>query len=63
MSSVLLEDGRSIALQGLYVAPIISIQSPLVDGLGLALQETPMGTLAITSGTMAGIAAHRALMF
>ncbi|RAK01385.1 NAD(P)/FAD-dependent oxidoreductase [Aliidiomarina maris] len=92
MSSVLLEDGRSIELQGLYVAPTITIQSPLVDALGLVLQQNAMGafievdefkessvkgvfvagdlsnplqngTFAIASGTLAGIAAHRALMF
>jgi len=92
VSSVELEDGRSIALQGVFVAPTISIQSPLIDSLGLALSETPMGafvevdgfkessvkgvfvagdlsnqmhnaTFAVASGTMAGIAAHRALIF
>ncbi|RUO34836.1 NAD(P)/FAD-dependent oxidoreductase [Aliidiomarina soli] len=92
LSSVVLEDGRSIVLRGLYVAPTITIQSPLVDALALELNETPMGTFiavdefkesslkgvfvagdmsnpmqngtfAIASGTMAGVAAHRALMF
>ncbi|RUO31867.1 thioredoxin reductase [Aliidiomarina sedimenti] len=92
LSSVMLKDGRSIVLRGLYVAPTITIQSPLVDALDLELNETPMGTFiavdefkesslkgvfvagdmsnpmqngtfAIASGTMAGVAAHRALMF
>lgn len=92
MSAVLLEDGRHIPLQGVYVAPTIKVQSPLIDSLALTLKETAMGrfvevdefkessvkgvfvagdlsnqmqnaTFAIASGTQAGIAAHRALMF
>lgn len=92
VSAVKLEDGRSIALQGLYVAPILTIDSPLIDFLDLKLNETPVGTFvevdefkessvkgvfvagdlsnpmqngtfAIASGTMAGLAAHRSLMF
>lgn len=92
VSAVLLEDGRRIALRGIYVAPTIVVKSPLIDSLALALTETPMGTFvavdefkessvkgvfvagdlsnqmqngtfAIASGTLAGLSAHRALMF
>lgn len=92
VSAVELEDGRRIALQGVYVAPTITIQSPLIDSLSLALTETAVGTFvavdefkessvkgvfvagdlsnqmqngtfAIASGTVAGLSAHRALMF
>ncbi len=92
VSAVELEDGRRIALQGVYVAPTIAVQSPLIDSLSLELTGTPAGTcvavdefkessvkgvfvagdlsnpfqngtFAIASGTMAGLSAHRALMF
>ncbi len=87
-----LADGRQTAIQGLYVAPQVTITSPIVAKLKLETVETPMGThikvdefkesstagvfvagdlsnpmqngtFAIASGTMAGVAAHRALMF
>lgn len=92
IAAVRLEDGRHIGLQGLYIAPTSTMQSPLIASLDLALVQTPMatlievddfkessvkgvfvagdlsnqlqnGTFAIASGSMAGIAAHRALIF
>lgn len=92
ISGVLLADGRTHALGGLYVGPKIQSSSPLIDRLALALEETPMGTIvkvdafkesslkglyvagdlsnamqngtfAIASGTMAGVAVHRSLIF
>jgi len=90
--TVSLQDGRNMPLQGLYVAPTITLVSPLITMLNLQVKETPMGTivsvdemkqsstkgvfvagdisnpmqngtLAISSGMMAGVAAHRSLIF
>ncbi|MFB2660061.1 NAD(P)/FAD-dependent oxidoreductase [Shewanella mangrovisoli] len=92
LTHVVLADGRTVALQGLFVAPQIQLPTPLIEMLGLALEAGPLGntvkvdaqkesslsgvfvagdlsnqmqsaTLAIASGTMAGIAAHRSLIF
>lgn len=92
LDHVVLADGRRHSLKGLYVAPTIVLDSPLIGQLNLELQETPMGTIvkvddfkessvkgifvagdlsnpmqsatfAIASGTMAGVAAHRSLIF
>ncbi|MBU2887774.1 NAD(P)/FAD-dependent oxidoreductase [Gilvimarinus agarilyticus] len=89
---VALADGRQIPIKGLYVAPQVTITTPLVAKLKLETVEAPLGaaikvddfkesstpgvfvagdlsnpmqsaTFAIASGTMAGIAAHRALIF
>ncbi|MGD8174356.1 NAD(P)/FAD-dependent oxidoreductase [Marinimicrobium sp. ARAG 43.8] len=89
---VTLADNRRLPVEGLYVGPKITLTSPLIDQLGLTLEETPMGsivqvdalkesslkgvfvagdlsnamqngTFAIASGTMAGVAAHRSLIF
>lgn len=89
---VLLEDGRTSPIKGLYVAPRAIITSPLIDMLNLETVETAMGTmvtvndfkessvkgvfvagdlsnamqsgtLAVMSGTMAGVGAHRSLIF
>lgn len=90
--AVCLTDGRQIPLNGLYVAPNVVIDSPLLQSLNLETLATPMGatvkvnnfkessikgvfvagdlsnpmqnaTLAISSGMMAGVSAHRALIF
>ena len=89
---VLLADGRTIPIKGLYVAPRVIVASPLIGMLNLETVETPMGTmvtvndlkessvkgvfvagdlsnamqsgtLAIASGTMAGLGVHRSLIF
>ena len=88
---VLLVDGRTIPIKGLYVAPRVIVASPLIGMLNLETVETPMGTmvtvndlkessvkgvfvagdlsnamqsgtLAIASGTMAGLGVHRSLI-
>lgn len=92
IDQVLLADGRSLPIEGLYVGPRITLTSPLISQLQLELEETPLGsivkvdgfkessvkgiyvagdlsnamqngTFAIASGTMAGVAAHRSLIF
>ncbi|MFC3032293.1 NAD(P)/FAD-dependent oxidoreductase [Pseudoalteromonas fenneropenaei] len=92
LSAVILEDGRSLPLQGLFVAPKIVLPHPLIEMLALELETTPHGdivrvdalkesslagvfvagdlsnpmqsaTLAIASGAIAGVAAHRSLIF
>ena len=89
---VVLADGRTQALGGLYVGPKIELNSPLIERLNLELEDTPLGaivkvdglkesslkgvyvagdlsnamqngTFAIASGTMAGVAVHRSLIF
>lgn len=50
MAQVTLADGRSLPLEGLYVAPGIKL-SPLIDQLGLALEDSPMGRIVKTSDT------------
>lgn len=89
---VRLKDGRELPLEGLYIGPQVTPNSPLISMLDLELQETPMGTIvkvddfkessvkgvfvagdlsnpmqsgtfAIASGTMAGVAVHRSLIF
>jgi thioredoxin reductase len=90
-ASVRLRDGRTVALDGLFVATRIE-QDPLVGQLGCATSEGPMGpviqtdefkmttvpgvfacgdaarmmaslSLAIGDGALAGIGAHRSLVF
>ncbi|MDN4052597.1 NAD(P)/FAD-dependent oxidoreductase [Massilia sp. YIM B02763] len=90
-ASVRLRDGRTVALDGLFVATRIE-QDPLVAKLGCATSEGPMGpviqtdevkmttvpgvfacgdaarmmaslSLAIGDGALAGIGAHRSLVF
>ncbi|TMP55916.1 MULTISPECIES: NAD(P)/FAD-dependent oxidoreductase [Pseudoalteromonas] len=92
ITSVALSDGSERAMQGLYVAPKISANNPIVKALNCELEESPQGeiikvnefkqtsvnnvyaagdmsnpmqngTLAITSGVMAGISVHQSLMF
>ena len=92
ITGVRLADGRTLALEGLYVGPKAHMASPLAQELGCAFDEGPMGpavivddfkrttvggvfaagdisnkthnaTFASASGVMAGVAAHRALMF
>ncbi len=91
-ATVLLQDGRSVALAGLFLAPRAIVASPLAEQLGCAFTDGPLGpiiqtddfketsvtgvfacgdaarvagslTFAIADGTMAGLAAHRSLMF
>ncbi|WP_394171030.1 NAD(P)/FAD-dependent oxidoreductase [Saccharospirillum alexandrii] len=92
VEGVLLLDGRTVPIQGLYVGPRITLTSPLIEQLKLEIEETPLGsivkvdamkessvkgiyaagdlsnpmqngTFAIASGTMAGVAVHRSLIF
>ncbi|MEP4548271.1 MAG: hypothetical protein ABJ000_18985 [Saccharospirillum sp.] len=92
IEGVLLVDGRTVPIQGLYVGPRITLTSPLIEQLKLEIEETPLGsivkvdamkessvkgiyaagdlsnpmqngTFAIASGTMAGVAVHRSLVF
>lgn len=92
IEGVLLVDGRTVPIQGLYVGPRIKLTSPLIKQLKLEIEETPLGsivkvdamkessvkgiyaagdlsnpmqngTFAIASGTMAGVAVHRSLIF
>lgn len=87
-----LQDGRSIVLAGLFLAPRVSVASPLAAQLGCAFADGPLGpfvktddaratsvagvfacgdaaraagsvTFAIADGAMAGLAAHRSLVF
>lgn len=89
---VLLADGRTAPIKGLYVAPRAIVAAPLIEMLNLETVETLMGTmvsvndfkessvkgvfvagdlsntmlsgtLAIASGTIAGVGAHRSLIF
>ena len=88
---VQLQDGRSLAFDGIFVAPRMHL-SPLVTQLGCEVEEGPLGLyiktdptkatsvrgvfacgdtaraagsvpLAVGDGAMAGVGAHRALMF
>lgn len=45
VQGVELSDGREIPLGGLYVGPQIEMNTPLIERLGLAMQETPMGNV------------------
>ncbi|WP_120996176.1 NAD(P)/FAD-dependent oxidoreductase [Stutzerimonas urumqiensis] len=49
---VILEEGRTLALDGLFVAPRMRL-SPLVSQLGCALEEGPMGAFIRTDPTQA----------
>jgi thioredoxin reductase len=89
--TVHLQDGRSLAFDGIFVAPRMRL-SPLVTQLGCETEEGPLGAfiktdptkatsvpgvfacgdaaraagsvpLAVGDGAMAGVGAHRALMF
>lgn len=91
-ADMLLHDGRTIPLAGLFVAPRTEVASPLAAQLGCAFVDGLMGdyihtnpmkettiagvfacgdaarqphsvTFAVADGAMAGLAAHRALMF
>lgn len=50
IAQVTLADGRSLPLEGLYVAPGIKLPQ-LVGQLGLALEDSPMGQIVKTSDT------------
>ncbi|WP_444944462.1 NAD(P)/FAD-dependent oxidoreductase [Microbulbifer sp. ZKSA006] len=92
LESVVLEGGRKVVLEGLYVSPKVELTAPFVSQLGLELEESFSGrivkvddfketsvkgvfaagdisnplqsaTFAIASGTMAGVGAHRSLIF
>ena len=87
-----LEDGREVALEGLFVAPRAEHASKLAHQIGCRMEEGPLGswvetdamkatsvdgvfaagdaarmagsvTFAVADGAMAGLAAHRSLMF
>lgn len=45
IQAVVLADGREVPLGGLYVGPQIEMNTPLIERLGLAMQETPMGNV------------------
>lgn len=91
-ADVALEDGRTVALDGLFVAPEVRPASPLAEQLGCSFEDGPMGpfiatdmqkqtsvegvfacgdaaraagsvALAVGDGAMAGVAAHRSLLF
>ncbi len=91
-ATVQLQDGRSIALAGLFLASRVRPASPLAAQLGCAFADSPLGpfvktdeakqtsvagvfacgdaarvagnvTFAIADGVMAGLAAHRSLIF
>lgn len=91
-AAVKLRDGRVVELAGLFVAPKITLSSPLAEQLGCELIESPLGpyiktdefkatsvvgvfacgdaaraagniTFAISDGALAGLAAHRSLIF
>lgn len=91
-ASVRLDDGRTIAFDGLFTMPRTRPSSPLAEQLGCVLEDGPMGpfvkvdemkqtniagvfacgdaaraagslALAVGDGTMAGVAAHRSLIF
>lgn len=92
VADVVLADGSTHAMAGLFVAPRTQQASPLAEQLGCALDEGPMGPVvrtdemkstslagvfccgdagraagnvafAVADGAMAGVAAHRTLMF
>jgi thioredoxin reductase len=46
-----LQDGRSIALDGLFLMPRVSIASPIPEQLGCAMDEGPMGPFIRTDAT------------
>ncbi|WP_439271797.1 NAD(P)/FAD-dependent oxidoreductase [Pseudochrobactrum sp. HB0163] len=48
LSSVLLEDGRSILIDALYLAPRSHLNSPIAEQLGCALDEGPFGAVIRT---------------
>lgn len=91
-ATVHLQDGRSIALAGLFLASRVSAASPIAAQLGCAFVDGPLGpyiqtdeakettvagvfacgdaaraagsvTFAIADGAMAGLGAHRSLIF
>ena len=45
VQAVVLDDRREVPLGGLYVGPQIEMNTPLIERLGLAMQETPMGNV------------------
>jgi thioredoxin reductase len=46
--NVHLQDGRNVALEGLFLVPRTSFASPFADWLGCALEEGPMGSFIQT---------------
>ncbi len=92
LSSVELEDGRTVRIDGLYITPHVSANLGFLKSFELEMVDSPFGrivkvnelkesskkgvfvagdlsnpmqngTFAMASGTMAGIAAHRSLVF
>ncbi len=91
-ADVVMEDGRTIPLDGLFTMSRVSVASPIAEQLGCRLEEGPQGSvilvdelkattvhgvwacgdaaraagsipLAVADGTLAGVGAHRSLMF
>lgn len=91
-ATVHLQDGRVVALAGLFIASRVKAASPLAEQLGCESTESPLGpsvktdgtketsvagvfacgdaarvagnvTFAMADGAMAGLAAHRSLIF
>ncbi len=91
-ATVHLQDGRSVALAGLFLASRVNAASPLAEQLGCEFVDSPLGpylqtdetketsvagvfacgdaarvagnvAFAIADGAMAGLAAHRSLVF
>lgn len=91
-ADVLLDDGRTIALAGLFTLTRTSMASPLAEQLGCAFEDSALGAfvrtdalkqtsvpgvfacgdaariggsvaLAVGDGTLAGVAAHRSMIF
>lgn len=59
LSAVELEDGRSIPVEALYVAPQSTLASPIAEHLGVAIEAGPLGQMIRTDAdkmtTVAGL--------
>lgn len=51
LSSLLLEDGREVAIDALYLAPRTRLNSPIAEQLGCALDDGPLGPVIRTDTT------------
>lgn len=54
LEAVLLKDGRRIAVKAVFIGPDLQLANPLLEQLGVVLEETPMGSKMVKTDEWKG---------